>query len=304
MQAQNIIYRFLVQRDKVSLGEIIDLGGRVKKSEHSIRASINRLVRDGFLIKMKKNGTLYYKLSKEGERKIQVVVQKHVFIDSQISDDGSVNKWDGNWTVVVFGFPETLRKRRDLFRKELGALGFAMLFNSTWISPFDKTKEIAKVVKTLGGKENVAVFKCPTAHIQCCSDIKKMVYRLWGLKELETRYKILTKGWLQLADFLEKKIKQKEKLEARKLFPTVLKLQLDLMDVYFEEPALPKELLPKNWIGLRCHDLTHHVTILLNKMKFADDYAYLVQVEEIQGIKLPLPKLCGNNTWLKKFIKK
>ncbi|MEW6702402.1 MAG: PaaX family transcriptional regulator C-terminal domain-containing protein [Bacteroidota bacterium] len=304
MQAQNIIYRFLVQKEEVSLKEIIELGGRIKKTEHSIRASVNRLVRDRFLIKMKKNGDLYYKLSKEGERKIQVVVQKHVFIDSQISDDGSVNMWDGSWTVVVFGFPETLRKRRDLFRKELGTLGFAMLFNSTWISPFDKTKQITQIIQTLGIEANVAVFKCPTSHIQCCFDIKKMVYRLWGLKELETKYKNLTRGWLQLSAFLEKKIKQKKKLEARKLFPTVLKLQLDLMDVYFEEPALPKELLPKDWIGLRCHDLTHHVTGLLNKMEFADDYAYLVQVEEVKGIKLPLPKLCGNKTWLKKFIKK
>ncbi len=293
IKTQNIIQRCLLQKDEVSINEIIDLGCRVKKSEHSIRASVNRLVKEGTLTKKKKNGTLFYKLSKEGERRIQIAVDKHLHIDSLIDGKFPEEKWEGIWTVVVFGIPETLRKKRNSLRNELITLGFGMLFGSTWISPYNKSAEVGKLITSLGLKKYVAVFQCQTVQLECCIDVKEIIYRVWNLKKLEKLYKTFAKQWENLARFLEKKIKQKEKLEARKLFPKVLQLQLDLMDIYLEEPALPRELLPKNWIGLHCHDLVHYVFGLLNKMEFSDEYAYLVQVHEIRGLMLPPSKLCA-----------
>lgn len=292
VKTQNIIQRVLLQKDEVSINEIIDLGCQVEKSEHSIRASVNRLVKDGTLIKRKKEGTLYYKLSKEGERKIQIAIQKHLQIDSQIAKNSTEAKWDGVWTVVVFGIPETLRNKRNELRNELIMLGFGMLFGSVWISPYNKSEAAKKMIRSLKLEEHVVVFQCRTSELECCNNVTDIVYRVWNLKRIESLYKTHIKGWKQLANFLDEAIKKNKQLEARKLFPKVLKMQLDIMDVYVEEPALPKELLPKNWIGWSFHDLVHYATNLLNKMKFSDEYAYLVQVHEIKGLMLPPSKLC------------
>lgn len=245
IKTQNIIQRVLLQKDEVSINEIIDLGCRVKKSEHSIRASVNRLVQDGTLTKRKKNGTLFYKLSKEGERKIQIAIQKHLQIDSQIAGGSAKEKWDGIWTVVVFGIPETLRKKRNELRNELIMLGFGMLFGSVWISPYNKSAMMKKLIASLKLEKHAAVFQCHTAELECCNNVRDIVYRVWNLKRIESLYRIHIKPWKQLANFLNKVIKKNEQLEARELFPKVLKMQLDLMDIFVEEPALPKELLPR-----------------------------------------------------------
>lgn len=293
IKTQNIVQRVLLQKDEVSIDEIIDLGCQVKKSEHSIRASVNRLVKDGTLTKRKKDGMLFYKLSKEGERKIQIAIQKHMQIDSQIAGDSIEEKWDGIWTVVVFGIPETLRKKRNELRNELIMLGFGMLFGSIWISPYNKSAAVRKLITSLKLEKHAVVFQCQTSELECCNNVTDIVYRVWNLKRIESLYRTHIKPWKHLAHFLDEAIKKKKQLEARKLFPKVLKMQLDMMDIYVEEPALPKELLPKNWIGLSFHDLVHYVTSLLNKMEFSDKYAYLVQVHEIQGMMLPPSKLCA-----------
>jgi phenylacetic acid degradation operon negative regulatory protein len=213
-------------------------------------------------------------------------------IDSQIDTVESSEKWDGIWTVVVFGIPETLRKRRNELRNELIMLGFGMLFGSVWISPYNKSDETRKLIRSLRLEKHAVVFQCQTDELKCCNNVMDIVYRVWNLKRIESLYKTHIKGWEQLAYFLDEAIKKNKQLEARKLFPKILKMQLDMMDVYVEEPALPKELLPKNWIGFSFHDLVHYTTNLLNKMTFSDEYAYLVQVHEIRGVMLPPSKLC------------
>lgn len=294
IHTQNIVQRVLAQKDKVSLDEIIKLALRMHRSEHSVRACVNRLVRGGYLTKTKKNQTLYYQFSKDGEQKIQAVIEKHVRVEAQLRGASSVDStWNGEWTVAVFGIPENHREKRDTFRKELIKLGFAMLFASIWISPYDKSKEVRNLIKALKLDDHSAVFLSRTIHFECCKDLKKMVYKVWNLEKFEKRFKKLVNRFEELAHYLRDKQKNKETLNARKIFPTIFELQIECLELFDEEPLLPHELLPKDWIGLRCHDVAHYVTDILNKMEFSDEYAYLVQVPEIRGLKLPKSKFYG-----------
>src|SRR3989344_7150077 len=44
-------------------------------------------------------------------------------------------KWDGLWRLVVFDISEENRKLRDLLRRKLRSLGFAMFQKSVWVTP-------------------------------------------------------------------------------------------------------------------------------------------------------------------------
>jgi phenylacetic acid degradation operon negative regulatory protein len=68
------------------------------------------------------------------------------------------SKWDGNWNIVSYSIPETMRQARDRLRLELGLMGYGALSEATWISPYDLTKEVQKLVKRLDIEEYVNIF--------------------------------------------------------------------------------------------------------------------------------------------------
>lgn len=56
-------------------------------------------------------------------------------------------RFDKKWQMVLFDIPETKRKARDLFRKELKYLGYKKLQRSIWVCPYDVLKETQQLVK-------------------------------------------------------------------------------------------------------------------------------------------------------------
>jgi DNA-binding transcriptional regulator PaaX len=52
------------------------------------------------------------------------------------------NKWDGKWRIIIFDIEHRLRKKRDALRRVLKRSGFEQLQKSTWVYPFDCTKEV------------------------------------------------------------------------------------------------------------------------------------------------------------------
>lgn len=51
-------------------------------------------------------------------------------------------KWDKKWRVVIFDIPEKKRAARDALREKIKELGFYELQKSTWVFPYECTKEI------------------------------------------------------------------------------------------------------------------------------------------------------------------
>jgi hypothetical protein len=64
------------------------------------------------------------------------------------------DKWDKKWRIVIFDIPEKIRKKRDGFRWSLKNMGFLLLQNSIWISPFGNLNDIQLLIK----KHRIAEF--------------------------------------------------------------------------------------------------------------------------------------------------
>lgn len=94
------------------------------------RKAVN-LANEGLLKISKKEGELEYKLTKKGERVLQVILMA----DRIQNTKG--RRWDGYWRVVVFDFKEQRADERTRFRRHLINLGFEMIQKSVWVYPFE-----------------------------------------------------------------------------------------------------------------------------------------------------------------------
>ncbi len=56
-------------------------------------------------------------------------------------------KWDKKWRIVIFDIPEKKRNLRGHFRDSLKNIGFKILQNSIWISPYGDFEDIKTLAK-------------------------------------------------------------------------------------------------------------------------------------------------------------
>lgn len=156
------------------------------------------------------------------------------------------NLWDGQWRMVVYSVAEDDRTERDRLRKALSWLGFGPLAQSTWISPHDRLDQVVELLK---------VSPTVTAHLLTSRSSGrtpdlKMVDRCWDLKSLARDYETF--------------VNRLEALPAAGELGSLpgadaLRLRVELVSGYrhfpFQDPDLPRELLPDDWPGRRAHRL-------------------------------------------------
>lgn len=113
----------------------------------SIKEVTGKLLRNGEVEKIEtKEGTVI-KLTEKGRRKIL-----HYRLEKLEPKKG---KWDGLWRMVFFDVEETERKKRNLLRDSLKALGLKQMQESVWVSPFDVFDEVKYIREVVGVPHSV-----------------------------------------------------------------------------------------------------------------------------------------------------
>jgi len=104
-----------------------------KPKEGTIRQTISRMEKHGFLKKEKKK----YLFTESGRKLAEYILRRKKVFDK---------KWDGKYRVVIFDIPEKKRKTRDWLRNELYALRYQKLQESVFIGKFPLTKDMIKEI--------------------------------------------------------------------------------------------------------------------------------------------------------------
>lgn len=192
--------------------------------------AIYRGLKTGYIEKVIKNGEPYIRLSAKGWEKTKR--------DFPIARWQS-KKWDKKWRIVIFDIEEKQKKTREALRYKLKELGFGMIQESVWVSPYDVITDFREYIKSIGlGKE---VFAMEVSNI-LAGDIKDLVSKIWSLEKLNSEYKEL---YEKLNNFSDRKQKSTEE-ELRK---GELALKSEYIEILKKDPCLPKELLPIDWYG-------------------------------------------------------
>lgn len=144
-------------------------------------------------------------------------------------------KWDGNWVIVSYDFPETLKTQRDYLRRKLVSLGFGCPQKSLLICPLPLQRGVEELIESEHMMEYAWVLK---AQRVLGLENVEVAKKAWNLEKINNLY-------IKLLEVLPrvKRLRKKQLLkEWEKLF-----LAVDLAD-----PYLPVELLPEDWAGQKC----------------------------------------------------
>lgn len=191
----------------------------------NIYHSIWRKLKTGDIKKIKAEGKNYMRLTLKGLGKIKK--RFPILFESK-------KAWDGFFRVVVYDISEETRKVRDRFRWKLKQLGFGLLQKSVWISPHDFLKELKEFLKINHLDKKILILQTKNFYV---NNLKEFAKEIWPLGEINEKYKKIYKDLLKF-----KSLKRKHDR-------TILlnKIRQDMISVYFEDPFLPREFLPKDW---------------------------------------------------------
>ena len=194
-------------------------------SKNSAHNALQNLYRAGYLEKIIKKGKPHLRITPKGEVKLKrdfniLHWQKH--------------KWDQCWRLVIFDIPQKKRYKRDKLREKLVELGFACWQRSIYLSPYDLNEDVYEFLEKqqLYGQAFVL-----TARHELLGEAKELAAKIWNIDKLEEKY-----------DSLYQEIKQARTNGKQE---DIRKIKDDFISLMREDPHLPLELLPEDWIGLK-----------------------------------------------------
>jgi phenylacetic acid degradation operon negative regulatory protein len=145
--------------------------------------------------------------------------------------------WDGRWSACIYQFASDDRARRDRLRDLLEVEGFAQIARGVMVHVRDKTARVAKAIAAMRPRPDVTLLRGASL-VDERDD--RLVARLWNTRDLARRYRrVLCRHGAPLP----------QRLEPARAFARRFALVVDFLDVAWDDPELPPELLPSDWPG-------------------------------------------------------
>lgn len=209
---------------------LIDLLGEFDIGPAAARAALNRLARRGVLTSSKCGRNSYYGFA-EGAVDM-LLAGAYRFLSFGRGDQD----WDGRWTIALFSLNERERDLRHAVRSRLRWLGFAPLYDATWVSTRDVGDQALRELADLGIRD-VTVFRAAELPGSLRHPISA-----WDLGTVESTY----------ADFIATYAPLRARIRDGDVSAgEALLVRTRIMDGWRTFPAidpdLPAALLPRRW---------------------------------------------------------
>jgi phenylacetic acid degradation operon negative regulatory protein len=222
-------------RQPVPTSAFIDVMNRLGVEETACRQALIRAAADGWLVSKRERRYTWWQLSPAFEQFLDVGTEK-IF-----GFTATQPEWDRRWLVVVARAAETNRAGRHLVRTRLRWVSFGSLAPGVWISSHtDRVKQAELVLQEAGVQENSQIF---LSEYLAGGDLSTVVRQAWDLDEVEREYEAFLDGFTRQPSG-DPLVRLTQLVHAWR--------RLVLLD-----PALPRELLPAEWIGARAAKLFH-----------------------------------------------
>lgn len=211
---------------------VLAVFGRLGVAEKATRQALMRTSNAGWLTAQKVGRRTRWQLTAAAKELLTEGAER-------IYSFGPAQDWDGHWVLVQVRIPETDRRARRVVRTRLAWAGFGSLGPGLWISPHsERQQEAIRVLNEARVAGDAHVF---VARRTGLSDTKAMVAAAWDLPEIGAEYdRFVAEFRAQTpGDVL---IRQLGLVHAWRRFPSL-------------DPALPRQLLPARWSGIRAAQL-------------------------------------------------
>lgn len=218
-----------------------ELLGPFGANERLIRTSLSRLANDEMLTVQSSGRRSFYGVH-AAARELFATADQRIY--------GALHTaWDGQWTIVVLDGNESTAERRAELRAELSAAGLGIVAPNVMASPTVSAAEAARAVVRVGGLNNVLLTR--SSVLECGATL--------GPSDLAARAIDLAEVTAQYDEFVARFGKYSVRSVAELDDALAFKLRVLLVSVYrrivLDDPPLPAELLPTDWVGARARGL-------------------------------------------------
>jgi len=186
----------------------------------TIKKSLIYLKQKG-LIQSAKEAVVLPFVTEQGKKKLASIMP--------IYDEKRI--WDGRIYLVTYDLPVKKNKERNYLRNFLRKIGCGMLQESVWLTPYNPKKLLEEFVEENNLESDlILVSSLGKDGTVGGMDILNLMEQVYHLSEINFRYK----------DFLSE-------VEKKKL--NKIQLIFRYLSILQDDPQLPFELLPKDWVG-------------------------------------------------------
>jgi phenylacetic acid degradation operon negative regulatory protein len=282
---QRLILFLFAQAQEMRLKDIVEIGSLFGKSSSSVRACVNRLARASMLTREgSARKAARYRLSSVGRTLAHDVVTRFMRIHALVE---ASQPWDGTWTLVSFDIPERIRKRRDEFRAGLRQMGFGQLAGGVWVAPGDSLESVNSLAHSLRVEKRIVTSLSKDISVGGDS-ISSAISRIWPISEINRKYSAMRVRMKSRINKMRERIRSGSPPDAREAFIELFIVFSEAAELIAQDPCLPTELLPANWLGLEVQDLIHEYFHVIHGLKLKDRYSYLLELPS--GLHIPLPR--------------
>jgi phenylacetic acid degradation operon negative regulatory protein len=253
------------------VNSLIRLLVHFQMSEQSVRSTLVRMTRGGWLQAERVNAKSFYSLTPAGKRLLDEGA-------ARIFNPPQPTQWDGKWRLVAYSIPETQRDKRERLRRELGYLGFGSFTNTLWISPHDLRCQVEQLVEQLELKGNLEFY---TASHDGFSDPAALVARCWNVPDINAQYAAFIDKYQSQYDDCRADLAA---IEPSGCFVRRFMLIHEYRRFPFVDPELPPELLPADWHGIEAAKLFQDYHTLLADKANAFFQSVFVGPSKIQTV--------------------
>jgi phenylacetic acid degradation operon negative regulatory protein len=208
---------------------LIDVLGRLGVEEKATRQALMRTAASGWLEPQRVGRRTRWTLTSQAETLLTEGTER-IYGFTSIE-----RQWDGRWLLVLARVPETDRRIRHVLRTRLSWAGFGSPAPAMWISAHvERLGEAQHILADAGVLEDAQVF---VAEHRGGGELSAMVRQAWDLGTIEAQYERFLAEFASgsASDPLGRLV---DLVHAWRRFPAI-------------DPALPGELLPPGWSGVK-----------------------------------------------------
>jgi phenylacetic acid degradation operon negative regulatory protein len=232
MRPKSLILDLLSASDPAPLpvSALLRAGRVFRLKENTIRVTLHRLAAGGYLERCGANGERRYALSARSR-----ILNRHIVEAQTLCPQA----WNGQWTLVVAWAPGAARRERDRFRQALRVLRLANLQPGVWVRPDNLDLSLEEVLREHSLLEEVIWARGPLH--QGRSDAALA----WDLFDLERVGREIDRACRDL----DASTRRLATLPRDRALAESFIVGGRAIKVLFEDPLLPRPLLPAGWRG-------------------------------------------------------
>ena len=208
-------------------------------NDRSVRTSVFRLARDGWIAASSHGRASRYRLTRDGARRFDDAYRRIY--------DRPPEEWHGLWELVLVSAATPLHRRA--LRDRLAWAGFGALGPADFIRPLDPARGLPSILAAAGANDGIVVAQASDLPGQ--RPLAGEVGRAWDLRTLAADYR----RFLQRFGAVIERFRADGEHDPAQCFIVRTMLIHAYRRVLLRDPLLPAALLPLDWPGAAAYAL-------------------------------------------------